>query len=194
MAGHVRYTALLDARVLVPAATTAALMSLTAAGIYAAKWSTRIELELRQVFLRNRQDISEDALNRRLQLMRCAAIDWEVPEVAWLPISHGLKLPDQNDIHVLAAAIAGHADCIVTSNLRDFPPELVASHGIETIHPDTFVANQWDLDPIAAAAVFTQMRARRRKPEESALEFALTLERNGLVATAERLKRAAELI
>ena len=37
MAGHVRYTALLDACVLYPLAMTDALMSLATAGLYAAK-------------------------------------------------------------------------------------------------------------------------------------------------------------
>ncbi len=32
-----------------------------------------------------------------------------------------LYLPDKNDIHVLAAAIEGNANSIVTLNLRDFP-------------------------------------------------------------------------
>ena len=44
-----------------------------------------------------------------------------------------------NDVHVLAAAIAGHADCIVTSNLRDFPPQLLAPFALEAIHPDEFL-------------------------------------------------------
>jgi hypothetical protein len=45
MAGHVRYTALLDACVLYPLAMTDALMSLATAGFFAAKWTTRIEDE-----------------------------------------------------------------------------------------------------------------------------------------------------
>ena len=45
MAGHARYTALLDACVLFPMAMVDALMSLAEAGLYAAKWSTRIEEE-----------------------------------------------------------------------------------------------------------------------------------------------------
>lgn len=46
MAGHARYTALLDACVLYPLAMTDALMSLATAGLYAAKWTTRIETDL----------------------------------------------------------------------------------------------------------------------------------------------------
>jgi len=45
MAGHVRYTALLDACVLYPLAMTDALISLATAGLYAAKWTARIEQE-----------------------------------------------------------------------------------------------------------------------------------------------------
>jgi hydrogenase/urease accessory protein HupE len=39
MAGYARYTALLDACVLHPIAVADALMSLAAAGLYAAKWT-----------------------------------------------------------------------------------------------------------------------------------------------------------
>jgi predicted nucleic acid-binding protein len=33
----------------------------------------------------------------------------------------GLKLPDENDRHVLAAAIKVNANIIITNNLKDFP-------------------------------------------------------------------------
>lgn len=42
MAGHTRYTALLDACVLFPIAIADSLMSLAAAGLFAAKWTRRI--------------------------------------------------------------------------------------------------------------------------------------------------------
>lgn len=105
-----------------------------------------------------------------------------------------INLPDPDDNHVLAAAIAGHADGIVTANLKDFPAALVHPFGIEILHPDDFIINQWDLDELATVAAFKRMRARRKKPEANAEDFAQAMERNGLAATAQRLREAAELI
>jgi predicted nucleic acid-binding protein len=47
-----------------------------------------------------------------------------------------LYLPDKNDIHVLAAAIEGNANSIVTLNLRDFPNCELKKYGIRGVHPD----------------------------------------------------------
>lgn len=103
-------------------------------------------------------------------------------------------MPDPDDAHVLAAAIAGHADCIVTCNLKDFPGKILLEYGVEAIDPDTFIINQWDLDPVSAIAAFKRMRARRKKPESSPEDFADALELGGLPTTADRLRLAGELI
>lgn len=193
MAGHVRYTALLDACVLYPLAMTDALMSLATAGFFAAKWTTKIEQEWIRAIERQRPDLL-GKLDIRRDSMREAIPDWEVPESGWSQLAHKLKLPDSNDRHVLAAAIAGHADCIVTSNLKDFPASVLDGFGLEAIDPDTFIINQWELNPVNAIAAFKRMRARRKKPESSPIDFADALETGGLPTTAERLRDAAELI
>jgi hypothetical protein len=41
-------------------------------------------------------------------------------------------------VHVLAAAIAGHADCIVTANLKDFPEDALAPFGFRSSTPTSF--------------------------------------------------------
>lgn len=193
MAGHARYTALLDACVLYPLAMTDALLSLATAGFFAAKWTTRIELEWIRAIERQRPDLV-GKLDVRRDSMRVAILDWEVPESAWVILEQGIQLPDPDDAHVLAAAVAGHADCIVTSNLKDFPSTVLDGFGIEAIDPDTFIINQWDLDPVNAIAAFKRMRARRQKPQSSPDDFAYALEVGGLPTTAERLRAAAELI
>lgn len=193
MAGHARYTALLDACVLYPMAMADALMSLATAGLFAAKWTTRIEAEWIRSLEDNRPDL-QGRLDYRREQMREAVPDWEVDEQAWTICARGLELPDPDDVHVLAAAFAGHADCIVTANLKDFPAEVVAQLGIEVIHPDQFIVAQWDLDQLVAVAAFKRMRARWKKPQASAEDFATAMERGGLPATAQRLREAAELI
>ena len=193
MAGHARYTALLDACVLYPMAMADALMSLATAGLFAAKWTTRIEAEWIRSLEENRPDL-QGRLDYRREQMREAVPDWEVEDQAWTICARGLELPDPDDVHVLAAALAGHADCIVTANLKDFPAEVVAQLGIEVIHPDQFIVAQWDLDQLVAVAAFKRMRARWKKPQASAEDFAAAMERGGLPATAQRLREAAELI
>jgi len=39
----------------------------------------------------------------------------------WEELEGGLSLPDQGDRHVLAAAIRGGAQAIITANAKDFP-------------------------------------------------------------------------
>lgn len=193
MAGHARYTALLDACVLYPLAMTDALMSLAAAGLYAAKWTTRIETEWMNALEARRPELA-GRLDFRRDHMREAVPDWEVTEAAWQACAGGLWLPDTHDVHVLAAALAGHADCIVTSNLKDFPDVAVRPLGIEVIHPDPFIVAQWDLDPLVAVSAFKRMRGRWKRPQATAEDFADALERGGLPATAQRLRDAIELI
>ena len=193
MAGHARYTALLDACVLHPMATADALMSLASAGLYAAKWSRTVEAEWIASIEERRPDL-RGRLDYRRDQMREAVPNWEVEERAWQSLAAGLTLPDPNDAHVLAAALAGHADCIVTANLRDFPIDVVGPLGIEIIHPDQFIVAQWDLDQLVAVAAFKRMRARWQIPQATAEDVAAAIERAGLPATAQRLREAAELI
>jgi hypothetical protein len=103
-------------------------------------------------------------------------------------------LPDPDDVHVLAAAVAAHAACIVTANLRDFPAAILDPMKIDVIHPDAFIVALWDLDAAAAAAAFKRMRTRWKKPEATAEDFAAAMERGGLPATARRLRESAALI
>lgn len=193
MAGNARYTALLDACVLYPIAMTDALLSLATAGLFAAKWSREIEREWIAA-LEDRRPELHDRLEVRRDAMRDAVPDWEVPEAAWAPLVAGDNLTDPDDRHILAAAVAGHADCIVTANLKDFPAEIVGVYGLEVVDPDRFVINQWDLDPLIAMAAFKRMRARWRNPQATPENFAKALEQGGLPATAQRIRDAAELI
>lgn len=103
-------------------------------------------------------------------------------------------MPDGDDRHVLAAAVCGHADAIVTFNLAHFPAAALAPFGIEAQHPDEFLLNQLDLNPIAALKSIKAMRARWRRPPVSAPDLIANLAKQCLPLTAARLREMAELI
>ena len=193
MAGHARYTALLDACVLFPIAVCDSLMSVAATGLFAPKWTLRIEGEWTRS-LEKKYERAPGTFATRRDAMREAFPDWEVQAPAWQALEGGLALPDPDDRHVLAAAIAGHADCIVTANLKDFPAAALAPFGLEAIHPDQFLVAQLDLDQVAVLTAFKEQRRRLKKGEYTPEVFAEGLERNGLIVTAQRLREAAALI
>ena len=65
MAGHARFTAVLDACVLYPVSVADALLSLAVTGLYAAKWSTSIEDEWMRSLERRRPDLQGRLGSRR---------------------------------------------------------------------------------------------------------------------------------
>jgi len=191
MAGSARYTAILDANVLYPNLLRDLLLILASAGLYHARWTSKINDEWTRNLIANRPDLASK-VPLLLELVNQAVPDCLVENYASLIES--LVLPDPGDRHVLAAAIAGHADAIVTANLKDFPETVLAQHGIEAQHPDDFVMNQLELRPFEALEVIKRVRARMRHPARSAVELIELLEKSGLPQTAQYLKAHAGLI
>ncbi len=110
------------------------------------------------------------------------------------PIIESLTLPDPGDRHVLAAAIVGRADVIVTFNLKDFPNDYLGSFGIEAQHPDEFVHHLIDLDEVKVCAAARRHRASLKNPPKTVEEFVRTLEQQGMPQTANKLRDLAEFL
>ncbi|HRA68955.1 MAG TPA: PIN domain-containing protein [Caldilinea sp.] len=191
MAGSARYTALLDANTLYPAPLRDLLLSLAVDGLYHARWTVRIHDEWTRNLAMNRPELAE-RLPQLVALMNRIVPDCLIEN--YEALIDGLELPDAEDRHVLAAAITGHVDAIVTFNLKDFPGDVLGRYNIEAQHPDEFVLNQLELRQIDALAAIKAMRARLRRPPQSAVDLIATLERAGLPASAAHLRRAQALI
>ena len=99
----------------------------------------------------------------------------------------GLRLPDPNDRHVLAAAIRRKADVIVTMNLRAFPADVAGSFGIEPQHPDQFVMHLLDLAPGTVMTAAETHRQSLKNPPKTRSEYRETLAHQGLVRSASAL-------
>jgi hypothetical protein len=117
----VALTALYDACVLYPAAIRDVLMHLALADIYRARWTNAIHEEWIRSVLKNRPDLTRAQLERPRDLMNAHARDALVQ--GFEDLIPSLSLPDPDDRHVLAAAIRGRVDAIVTYNTKDFPAE-----------------------------------------------------------------------
>jgi hypothetical protein len=134
-----------DACVLYPAPLRDLLMRVAHAGLVRARWTDKILDECFRNIAENRPELRPEALARTRQLMIAAVADCMVTD--YEPLIAGLRLPDPDDRHVLAAAIRCAAQVIVTTNLSDFPFESLRPYHIEAQHPDDFVLGLVDLAP-----------------------------------------------
>lgn len=186
------FTALYDANVLYPPSIRDLLMHLALTDLYRAKWTNEIHEEWIRNVLADRSDLERGQLERVRDLMNANVRDCLVE--GYEDLVFALELPDPNDRHVLAAAIAGQADVIVTFNLTDFPDEALGRYGIEAQHPDEFVMHLVDLDPNVVLAAAKRQRSNLRKPPVSPEEFVARFRARGLTAFAGYLESAKELL
>lgn len=163
--------ALLDACTLIPIRLTTVLLWLAEAGLFEVLWSgailEEVELNLPKV------GISSEQAARRVGAMRrgfgAAALvdDFEhlIPDMTC----------DTKDRHVLAAAVRGGADTLVTFNVKDFPPDSTDSYGIEVVHPDRFLVRLLTerLDDVVSA--LARGTAALREPPQRMPEFLASL-------------------
>lgn len=191
MAGSARFTAVLDANTLYPTLVRDLLLSLAQMGLYHARWTTDIESEWTRNLQADRPELAP-RLAALVGLMRDAIPDCLVENHR--PFLEAIHLPDHDDRHVVAAAVASHADAIVTFNLKHFPAEAVSLYGIEVLHPDNFITRQLQRQPDAALKAIKAMRARWRNPPRSADEMMAALEKRGLSMTAAYLGEVRGLI
>lgn len=191
MAVSGRYTVVLDACVLYPRLLRDVLLSLAHADLYTARWSAEIELEWTRSVLRDGR-ATESQVAYALQQMRAAIPDCLVED--YEDLVDGLKLPDADDRHVLAAAIRGNADAIVSFNAKHFPTDALKRFDIELQTPDQFVLNQVHLHPSRALTAIKKMRERWQRPEVTAAHMVDLFEKRQLQRTAAHLRDVLELI
>jgi len=96
---------------------------------------------------------------------------------------------------VLAAAVWGNVDQIVTFNQKDFPEGAVTPYGIEVVSPDDFLLNVLDMFPRTAAEVIKEQAADLRKPPMSVDEVIAALSKCGVpefAQTVDNIIRASD--
>jgi len=182
-----RPAAVVDANVLYPARLRDLFLRLAIAGHYRALWTERILDECFNNLLADRPDIPPDHLHRTRRLMTVAVPDAVVEDYDHL--IDDLDLPDPDDRHVLAAAVAASASLIVTGNLTDFPPAAIPA-GITILSPDDFVVSLIHVDIEAVLTVVDQQAGALSNPPMTSAELLAGLAIVGLRQSVDALRAA----
>lgn len=185
------FTALFDACVLYPAPLRDLLLNLACTCLFRARWSAQIHDEWIRNLSKARPELA-DKLPRTRDAMDRAVPDCLV--TGYEGLMDCVTSPDVNDRHVVAAAIVGRADVIVTFNLKDFPAKALAPYRVEAQHPDVFVRHVLDLDDAVALSAVRAHRSSLKSPPKTVDRYLDSLARQGLPKTVMFLRRWVNLI
>jgi hypothetical protein len=169
----VTWTALLDACVLFPTSTRDLLLRGAERYLYQIRWSGEILAELRRA-LQETAGVPADGAGRLVEIMETAFPEAAVEGYAGL-VSQMTNHP--GDRHVLAAAVVGQTDVIVTDNIRHFPEDACEPYGIEVQTPDEFLSYSFDLAPQVVADIYLQQVDEFHRPTFTLDEALSTLAR-----------------
>ncbi|MFN4232799.1 MAG: PIN domain-containing protein [Thermus sp.] len=179
---------------LYPASIRNLLVGLALKDLVRLRWSERVQEEWIANLLRNRPDLEEKRL-RQLALQITGALESQEPLVVgyenFIPL---IDLPDVNDRHVVAAAVAGKAEAILTFNLKDFPQSVLEAWDLVAYNPDEYLMEllgeliREKGVPHELLDVLKSQRAHLKNPPLGPDEFLNSLERSGLKALVQALR------
>lgn len=151
---------LIDACVLYPTVMREMVLGVAEKGLFVPCWSDRLLEE----WARAARKIGPQG--EVIARGEIAMITARFPR-AVLTVRQGIEdrmwLPDPDDLHVLAAAVSGSCDAIMTLNAKDFPRGILADEGVERLDPDGFLYALWQDHPDEVAAVGAAVLAEARR-------------------------------
>lgn len=181
---------LLDACVLYPTVLREILLSVAGKGLFTPLWSDRILEEWARA-ARKIGPAGEPQARAEIALLRA---NWPKASVA----PHGsdlarLWLPDENDVHVLAAALAGSADLLLTFNAKDFPRHTLSEEGLTRAAPDQFLYELWLKNAQAVQTSVTQVHQTAQTMAGEPLALRALLKRARLPRLGKALADMSEM-
>ncbi|MEY4696362.1 MAG: hypothetical protein RIT14_790 [Pseudomonadota bacterium] len=179
--------AVLDACVLFPPVLRDILLGVAARGLFQPRWSDRILEEWARATAKLGPAAEAEARGQ-VALVRAAFPGATLPPAPG--VEARLMLPDANDLHVLAVAISGHADAIITFNAQDFPRHVLAAEGLDRRDPDGFLWELWSHHPQAVDAVLAEVHARAERMAGTGVSLKALLKRAGLPRLAKAVTAA----
>jgi len=138
------FPALIDACVLVQAAVRDILLRLAERRLFLCRWSEEIIAETIRT-LQTKLKLTQDNTDYLIGRIREAFPD------AWIEDGYkelvGAMKNEEKDRHVLAAAVKGHCEVIITYNLKHFPEAALKPLDVVAKHPDEFLIDLYHINP-----------------------------------------------
>lgn len=169
------------------------LIELADAGVIRLHWSPEVLNELVRAIGRVRPSIDATKLAAQIN-----ALDALLPGASVHASPSSMKrvtLPDPDDVHVVGAAWEAGCSILLTFNVRDFPPAILASlePPISPVSPDTFLLRLLTTEATIVLPIIERLRTGLKRPPLSSAAYIDNLARAGLAQTAELLSHLLPL-
>jgi predicted nucleic acid-binding protein len=181
------FSVVLDACVLVSAPVRDTLLRAADQGLYRPHWSEDILAEVRRVLVRESMT-SDSQATYLVETLR------EVFPEAMVEGYESLipaMTNNENDRHVVAAAVSAGAQAIVTHNIRHFPDDALSSYDIEVLTPDEYLLDLHDLHPRTMRRIVHE-QGEDLNPPKSAAQICSTLSAHTPVFAARILQEISD--
>lgn len=174
----------IDACVLYPTVMREMVVGAADFGAFRPLWTQRILEEWARAAVKL-GPVGAAQARGEIALLRSQWPDAEIPAMSG--IEARLWLPDENDIHVLAAAVSSSADAIMTLNAKDFPRGLLQEEGLDRVDPDSFLFGLWLEQPDAMQRVADRVLNQARELSGQSWEIRSLLKKARLPRLAKAL-------
>jgi len=161
------YPVLLDACVLVNQPVVDLLLRLSEEPrLLLPKWSDLILVEVERTLFSWKHWQQNQMVAKFINVLRS-----EFPEALLTSYEDLIPLMENNekDRHVLAAAVKGKIELIVTFNVKDFPPKSCEKWGVEAQHPQDYLITMFLLKPNRVIQSLDAIAKYRKESREDIL-------------------------
>lgn len=169
------FPAFFDTNVLSGALLNDFILELADRGLFRPLWSKDVLAELSKNLVKNGE--VPTFVDKRITTMERYFTDAMVTGYDDLVAT---MTNDEKDRHVLAAAVRGGAEVLVTFNTKDFPAQSVEPFHLEVVHPDDFLLDQLDLYRAPTLRAMVELTEGYDSPAMIIDDFLLALTRAGV--------------
>lgn len=170
-----RFPAFFDTNVLYGALLNDLILEFADRGLFRPLWSHDVLFELAKNLVKNGEDPA--LVQKRVGTMQHYFADAMITGYEDLIPT---MTNEEKDRHVLAAAVRGGAEVLVTFNPRDFPVPSVERFDLEIVHPDDFLLDQLDLYHAATLRALVELVESYDSPAMTMDDYLIALIRAGV--------------